>query len=151
MLAGMRVTPAASRIVPNPREGGEGEFLDALESVSRGIQDPAAKLRFIRRSLGRYKKAGRALDLVPVPPLRRWAFRRLSLEGLRFLISSDSLGVNVAVDTRTRGALALNRAMTASAALLLVVLVGGVSYGVWSARPSAAPVLAAEGRALQTP
>jgi hypothetical protein len=143
MMAGMRVSPAASRVVPNPREGGEGEFLDALESVSRGIQDPAAKLRFIRRSLGRYHRAGRALDLVPVPSLRRWVLRRLSLEGLRFLISTDSLGVNVAIDPRTQGALALNRALTASAALGLVLLVGGVAYGVWSARPTAAPVFAA--------
>ena len=67
------------------------EFVSSLESVSRGIQDPVAKLRFIRGSLARYRWLDRAIRAVPFPPLRRRLYRWLSLEGVSHLLS-NSLG-----------------------------------------------------------
>jgi hypothetical protein len=148
MSTGLRLPRAAPAPIPCPIGGREGEFLEAVESVSRGIRDPAAKLRFIRRSLDRYRRADRALRFIPSPAIRRFLYRRLSLEGLRTLLATNSLGV-ARVDSRTHAALVLNRALAALAAVGLIALVGGVSYGVWSSRPStpavvlaAAPVLA---------
>jgi hypothetical protein len=141
MIEGVRIPHAASPL-PHPPPGREGEFLDAVESVSRGIRDPAAKLRFIRRSLARYRRADQALQMLPVPVLRRFVYRRMSLEGLRDLLASDSLGVPK-VDARTRVALVLNRALAGGATFGVMALVVGVFYGVWSSRPQAAAVLAA--------
>lgn len=67
------------------------EFVSSLESASRGIQDPVAKLRFIRGSLARYRWLDRAIRTVPFPPLRRRLYRWLSLEGISHLLS-NSLG-----------------------------------------------------------
>ena len=66
------------------------EFSHALEAVSREIVDPAAKLKFIRGSLHRYQKVDRALRLVPIPGVRRFLYRWLSLEGIRPFLAHDS-------------------------------------------------------------
>ena len=68
------------------------EFLHALESVSRGIRDPVAKLRFIRNSLARYRSLDRFVRAVPIAPVRRVFYRWLSLEGLRHLLDTGARG-----------------------------------------------------------
>ncbi len=58
------------------------EFVRALETTSRRISDPAAKLRFIRGSLDKYQKRNRLVQLIPFPSLRGLLYRWLSLEGM---------------------------------------------------------------------
>ena len=74
---------------PVPTQSEPDEFLHALESVSRGIRDPVAKLRFIRTSLSRYQALDRVVRAVPVAPVRRVLYRWLSLEGLRHLLDNN--------------------------------------------------------------
>src|SRR5207244_10713371 len=62
---------------PIPTLSEPEEFLHALESVSRGVRDPVAKLRFIRTSLSRYQALDRAVRAVPSAPLRRLLYRWL--------------------------------------------------------------------------
>src|SRR5262245_15756396 len=68
------------------------EFVSSLESTSRRIQDPVAKLRFIRGSLARYCWLDRVIRAVPFAPLRRRLYGWLGLEGLRYLLTANSLG-----------------------------------------------------------
>ena len=94
------------------------ELLAALEQASRGIHDPVAKLRFIRGSLARSQDWDRTIQAVPGAPLRRWLYRRLSLERLRTQLSSNPLGTRspspaALLDARTRRALAWNRPIAA--------------------------------------
>lgn len=90
------------------------EFVSSLESVSRGIQDPLAKLRFIRGSLARYRWLHRAIRALPFPPLRRRLYGWLSLEGLRHLRAPNSLGA--ATLPRARATTLAALAVLASAA-----------------------------------
>ena len=110
MIAG--VGARVGSVVPLDRGA---EFVSSLESVSRGIQDPVAKLRFIRGSLARYRWLDRVIRAVPFPPLRRRLYRWLSLEGLSHLLTSNSLGA-----AARRGT--LPRARATSLALLAVVV-----------------------------
>src|ERR1700687_5397037 len=86
------------------------EFLRVLESVSRGIRDPVAKLRFIRTSLSRYETVDRVVRRVPWSPVRLALYRWLSLEGLRHLLDTSSLGGPARIDVGTRMWLVFRRA-----------------------------------------
>jgi hypothetical protein len=104
------------------------ELLSALEQASRGIHDPVAKLRYIRGSLVRYRRWDRVLQAVPGGPLRRWLYRRLSLESLRALLRSNPMGARPVaprrlLDARTRRALAWNRPIAALSALCVLAAV----------------------------
>ena len=83
----------------------------ALESVSRGIRDPAAKLRFIRAvALAVPRRLDHVVQGVPFGPVRRRLYRWLSLERLRHLLDTRLAGRAAAASTaRTRRAVALNR------------------------------------------
>jgi uncharacterized SAM-binding protein YcdF (DUF218 family) len=67
-------------VAPGRRHG--DEFVRALETASRGINDPAAKLRFIRGSLDKYHRRDRLVQLIPIPGMRGLLYRWLSLEGV---------------------------------------------------------------------
>jgi len=97
------------------------EFLTALESRSDMIHNPVAKLRFIRTSLSRYQRLDRLVGLVPSPLVRRWLYRQLSLEGLRHLLTSNSLGGALPISRRTRLSLFLGRALPLTAAVVLLI------------------------------
>lgn len=104
------------------------ELMTALEQASRGIHDPVAKLRFLRGSLARYRSWDRVLQAVPGGVLRRWLYRRLSLEGLRTLLRSNPMGARPlaarrVLDPRTRRALAWNRPLAVLAALSVLAAV----------------------------
>lgn len=121
------------------------EFLAALESVSRGVRDPVAKLHFIRKSLSRHEALDRAVRTLPWAPARRVLYRWLSLEGLRHLLDTRSLGPSSArVDVATRVSLVFGRATVVGLGLILGVATGMAVYR--HARPSAAPVMAAPRR-----
>lgn len=119
------------------------ELLAALEQASRGIHDPVAKLRFIRASIGRYRTWDRALQLVPVGPLRRWLYRRLSLEGLRALMKSNPMGATPLIHPRVRRALALNRPLLGAAALAGVATLAATLSGLSALRPADRPPVVA--------
>ena len=117
---------------------GRGDrFVAAVEEVSREIQDPAVKLRFLRQSLSRYQSLDRAVRYVPW--LRRalysWADRR----GERHETELSALGVPVRVLHRRRVG---SRVAAVAAVLAVAALVG--AWILRASRPSGpAPVLAA--------
>jgi len=117
------------------------EFLRALETVSGGIRDPVAKLRFIRTSLSRYETVDRVVRTVPWSPARHLLYRWLSLEGLRHLLDTKSLGRPARVDVATRVSLVFGRAAVVGLGLILGTAAGVGAYRHW--RPPAAPLMAA--------
>src|SRR5258706_774804 len=112
------------------------EFLHSLESVSRGIRDPVAKLHFIRASLVRYQSLDRVVRSVPVAPVRRVLYRWLSLEGLRHVLDDNKTrGTSPArVNVATRVSLVFGRA-----AVIGLALIVGVSAGAAVYRPTRPP------------
>ncbi len=117
------------------------EFLTELEKVSRSIDDPAAKLRYLRTSLSRYESMG--LERVKGARMQKIIHRLTSLEAL-----TDTLGVGA---LRHRGAEAralrryrLARATAALAAAAVVVALTGVGVATWSARQPVAASTPAE-------
>jgi hypothetical protein len=127
-----------------PASSEPAEFLRTLEGVSRGIQDPVAKLRFIRTSLSRYETLDRVVRVVPWAPARRILYRWLSLEGLRHLLDTSSLGGPARVDLGTRISLVVGRAALVGLGLILGIAVGLAAYRL--TRPPAAPLMAAPRR-----
>lgn len=120
------------------------ELLGALEQAGRGIRDPVAKLRFIRSGIARYRTWDRILQAVPFGPLRRWLYRRLSLEGLRSLMKTNPLGATPIVAPAMRRALVLNRPLLAGAGLALLLALAAAITALRSLVPGAgAPVAAA--------
>ena len=132
---------AGARRRPVPTMSEPEEFLHALESVSRGIRDPVAKLHFIRTSLPRYHALDRAVRAVPVAPVRRLLYRWLSLESLRHLVDTKALGADAGVGVATRVSFAFGRAAVIGLGLILGVSVGVAAYR--HMRPPAAPLMAA--------
>jgi hypothetical protein len=127
--------------VRRPSPDGAVEFVSALEATSRGIRDPVAKLRFIRRSLSRYQTLDRCVQAIPIPALRTAMYRWLSLEGLRHLLTNNPYGGPIPLSIGTRVSLMLGRMGAAAAVLLLAV---GIATGVYQlTRPGTAPVVAA--------
>jgi hypothetical protein len=102
-----------------PRDRGD-EFISALEAASRGIQNPVAKLRFIRGSLGRYQVLDRCVRAVPVPSLRRHLYHWLSLEGMNHLLTRNPYGA--AARLPLRASLRLYASRSAAAALVLLAV-----------------------------
>jgi hypothetical protein len=139
-----RTTPSKGRPARQP------EFEDALESVSRGIRDPAAKLRFLRQSISRYETLDHVVQGVPFAPVRRRLYRWLGLERLRHLLHTESLGAPRPVDGRTRRAVVLHRLGTTAASLVALGVLGGLAVGTYrlfvvgSSRPVSASAAGAE-------
>jgi hypothetical protein len=117
------------------------EFLHSLETVSRGLKDPVAKLRFIRTSLARYQNVDRMVRSVPSASVRRVLYRWLSLEGLRHLLANSSLGSPAPVDVATRVSLVFGRSAVVGLGLIVGVSAGVAAYR--ATRPPAAPLMAA--------
>ena len=124
------------------------EYVDAVEAVSREIQDPVAKLRFLRTSLRDYPRVSQ-VEEVPSGPARRVLYRWASFEHLRTLAARDPVAYAPAVEQKsliTRAAAALTMLLAAGrllmglAALVVVFAVGSAAYR--HARPNAVPVLA---------
>ncbi len=133
-------SPAAGPRARAPQD----EFVDALESASKGIHDPVAKLRYLRGSLARYETTDRTVAAVPVGPVRRFLYRWLSLESLAYTVRTNAMGVPVPVDRSTRHALARGRAIVVGSALLLL---GTIAVVLWTLPkpqpPESARVMAA--------
>jgi hypothetical protein len=138
-----RKTDAPSA-APRPKE-----YVEAVEAVSREIQDPVAKLRFLRTSLRDYPHVSQ-VEEVPSGPARRILYRWASFEHLRTLSDGEPAAVlapgapRKTLVTRAAAALTLllatGRLLMGLAALVVVFAVGSAAYR--HARPNAAPVLA---------
>ncbi len=115
------------------------DFVDALDSVTRDIRDPVAKLRFIRASLGRYRRLDRWLRVVPYGPLRRALYKWLHMEGLQYLLSAHPLGAPAALDRSARRVILVGRASLAFATLATLV---ALAVGVYRFRPAPASAAA---------
>jgi hypothetical protein len=121
-----------------------GEFLEALEEVTRGITDPVAKLRFIRSYLPEYRQVDTVVQRVPFRPARRMLYRWAGLEGLRQLMKAHGLAAPADLTVGTRLSVALGRGVTTVVALIVVGAMTGLAtfaYRYWQAR--ALPVMEA--------
>jgi len=76
---------------PGPRRPSRGDLVLALEEKSREIQDPVAKLKFIRSSLARYEETDRRLQDLP-SPLRLLAEKVTRIEQVRPFLSTNPNG-----------------------------------------------------------
>ena len=117
-----------------------GDFVDAVERVSKGIHDPVAKLRFIRASLARQQAVDGWVRRVPFAPVRGRLYGWLSLQRVQHLLSANPFGVAPPVPRPARG-LAASRAMVAVAAVVIVLAAAAVGWR--AARPEGPPVMAA--------
>jgi hypothetical protein len=141
-----RETPGRTRTRsperPRKRASSEGEeFLHELETVSRGVRDPVAKLRFIRSSLARHEAADRMVQKVRFTPVRKVMYHWLSLEGLRHVLGGSRRDEAAPVTIATRVSLAFGRAAVIGLGLMVGVGVGVAVYR--RTRPPAAPLMAA--------
>ncbi len=67
------------------------DFVGALEEKSREIQDPVAKLRYIRGALARYQEADRKLQAVPTP-LRALLYKATRFDQVQPLLTTNPNG-----------------------------------------------------------
>jgi hypothetical protein len=138
--------PATNRPAPGQPDRGE-EIIRALETGGRQIQDPVAKLRYLRSSLARYQKIDRCIEAVPSPIARRVLYRWLSLEGLRHLMNGNSFGAPMLEASLHQSA----RWSRLISGVTIAVIVGGVVAGIvvvarsWQTNGGTPPVLAATG------
>jgi len=105
----------------------------ALEERARTIDDPAEKLRFLRRSLARYEAVDEKLQGVPGAPLRWLAYRVTGVEAARPLFSRNPNG---ALDPprRARTPLPRRARRAANVAALLLVAAAGLAIAAYPLR-----------------
>jgi hypothetical protein len=108
-----RKAPTAAGLVSGP------ELLREIESVSRGIRDPAAKLRYLRASLAEKPRLEERLSAVPGASVRKALYRWANLEKGRKLAGKSS------VDPRLVRSLFLARGMAVLAAASVVAALAG--------------------------
>jgi hypothetical protein len=69
------------------------ELTRRLDRTGRDIHDPVAKLKYIRGSLDRARRADLRIRLVPFEPVRRALYKAYGLDELRELLIIDPMGV----------------------------------------------------------
>lgn len=112
-----------------------GDFAGAVDKASKGIDDPVAKLRFIRESLERQKEVDAFVQRVPLAPVRAGLYRWLGRNGLHQLRRPRSTA-----PPASRG-LAASRVIVAGAAVVIVLAAAAVGWR--AARPEGPPAMAA--------
>jgi hypothetical protein len=120
------------------------ELLLALESISAGIRDPVAKLRFIRASLDRYRSLDRVVRVVPWGPARGLLYRWASIEGLRHLLDTNPQSGPAHLNLATRVSLVFGRSAIVGLGLILGAAIGLTAYRM--TRPPSTPLMAAPRR-----
>jgi hypothetical protein len=132
-------------------------FVARLDRTSYNINDPVAKLKYIRGSLERYRRIDARIKVLPFPSWQRFFSRACGLDEVRPLLVDEPLGaihVPTAAETRRRW---LNRILDVGStvgAMALVVLAAGVFvYRLLPRRaPEApAPLVAAAESAPEAP
>jgi len=142
--AARRPAPPASRPAPK-NASGRRESLASLEAASRGIQDPVAKLRYIRGSLAKYQRIDRVLRVVPFAPLRHALYRFSRLDGLGHVLSQNPMGGGLAAQDDPRRA----RRIVGTAALgVVVILAAGLTAAAYRGAKTPPPGPGGAGRSL---
>jgi hypothetical protein len=118
--------------------------LHEIESVSRKIRDPAAKLRYLRASLAEKPRLEEQLNAVPGARVRRALYRWASLEKLRRMAGGSS------VDPRLARSLFLARGMGVLAATSVIAAMAGALSTAFQAG-ARMPVVAVAGAASRPP
>lgn len=91
------------------------------------VDDPVAKLKRLRGSLGKYQGMDRAISAIPVPPVRRALYGRLvPVEGIRHLSGAHDLTHPALPRARPR------RRLSPGLALFGLALIGGAFF--WTMR-----------------
>jgi hypothetical protein len=67
-----------------------------LDRAGRDIQDPVAKLKYIRGSIDRARRADLRIRLIPFEPVRRALYKAYGLDELRDLLEVNPMGVGPA-------------------------------------------------------
>jgi hypothetical protein len=116
------------------------DFVETLETRSRAIHDPVAKLRYIRNSLARYERADRAVQVLPWSPLRRLLYRLLSAAGLRQMMRAHGISLPDSIEAGARRDIRLARLALAAG---LFAVVGGLAAGGYALSRIGAPAPAA--------
>lgn len=117
-------SPRTSAAAPAP------EFAALLDSLTRDVHDPVARLRVLRTSLERYSDVEQAVTALPSSRARRLVYRLVRLESLRLLVSGAP---------RWRRAARFALAGGALAAVLVAALPLLRGHG-WAAASATAPV-----------
>ena len=151
-LRGLKALQGSKKDAPHAAARRPKEYVEAVEEVSREIQDPVAKLRFLRTSLRDYPRVSQ-VEGVPSGSACRMLYRWASFEHLRALSAAEPADAfapaaqRKTLVTRVAAALTLflaaGRLMMGLAALVVVFAVGSAAYR--HARPSAAPRMRARG------
>jgi hypothetical protein len=116
------------------------DFVETLETRSKAIRDPVAKLRYIRNSLARYEQADRAVQVVPFSPVRRLLYRVLSAAGLRQMMRAQGLNLPDSIEAGARRDIRLARLALAGG---LLAVVGSLAAGGYALSRATAPPVAA--------
>jgi N-acetylmuramoyl-L-alanine amidase len=121
--------PLASEHTREEPPVGRREFVQRLENRSRAIQDPVAKLKYIRSSLARYQAIDSAVGhVIPWTPARRGLYWLFSLKGLRQFLAMSPMAAEHEVEQRRRSALMLRRGVAVGLATALLLGVAGLAY-----------------------
>jgi len=136
-------TSVGTKAVAEPAKRGP-EFLNEIETVSRRIRDPAAKLRYLRASLAEKPRLEEQLNAVPGAPVRKALYRWASLERIRKLAGGSS------VDPRLARSLFLARGMGVLAATSVIAAMAGALSTAFQAG-ARMPVVAVAGAASKPP
>jgi hypothetical protein len=122
------------------------EFVRKLETRSRDIQDPVAKLKYIRSSLARYQAIDNAVgQVIPWTPARRSLYWLFSLKGLRQFLAMTPMAAPDAAEERRRSAVILRRGLAAGLAVALALGVAGAMQRLARRSAGETPVMAAGG------
>ena len=122
------------------------EFVRKLETRSRDIHDPVAKLKYIRSSLARYQAIDKAVGhVIPWTPARRSLYWLFSLRGLRQFLAMTPMAAQDAVEERRRSALILRRGFAVGLAVALALGIAGAMQRLSQRSSSETPVMAAGG------
>ncbi len=110
----------------HPRAAPRREFMTALDTVSKEIRDPVAKLRYMREVLASYEAIDQRVSAVPGALIRRWLYRWTSLEGLQRWVSSGAVRGKRALGPASRRYLFFSRL---AALVAFVLLSAGLTVG----------------------
>ncbi len=131
-------TPARERTsrwtAPQPGGVPDAEFARSLAQASRAIDDPVARLRFLRSSMHDYEPVRETVQALPGAPVRRMAYRALRLAPVRdALLAGQRLA-------RSRALARLRQAALVAALFMAVSVLVGLGWARRAAPARAAAV-----------
>jgi hypothetical protein len=112
---------------PAPRRPSRGDLVQALEEKSRAIEDPVAKLKFIRRALADYEATDRRLQELP-SPLRALAEKVTGIEQVRPFLSTNPNGAAAPPKAKERDAPRRTTIGLPAAVILAAGALGAAAY-----------------------